>query len=99
MHLESVPSIAAAKVCVEDHLLIPEVSIKVARALEVGNRCAKFGQKRCRRFIADGWRNGIPFESPHLHALRGPEHGEDASAKGIEICASETIGGHGTTSV
>ena len=99
MHLESVPSIAAAKVRVEDHLLVSEVSIEVARALEVGNRCTKFCQKRCCGSVVDRWRNGTPFEGPHLHALRSPEHGEDASASGIEIRASETIGSHGTASV
>jgi len=99
MHLESVPSIATAKVRVEDHLLVSEVSIEVARALEVGNRCTKFCQKRCCGSVADRWRNGMPFECPHLHALRSPEHGEDASTSGIEIRASETIGSHGTAGV
>lgn len=72
MHLESVPSIAAAEVRVEDHLLVMEMGIEVARALKVRNRCAKLSQKRRRRSVADRRRNSAPFESPHLHALRGP---------------------------
>lgn len=99
MHLESVPSIAAAKVRVEDHLLVEKVGIEVARALKVRNRCTKLDQKRCCRPVADRWRYGIPLKRPHLHSLRGPQHGEDASTHGIEVRAGETIGCHGAAGV
>jgi hypothetical protein len=46
MHLESVSSIAATKVRVENHLLVEEVGVEVARALEVRNWWAELGQQR-----------------------------------------------------
>ena len=92
VHLESVPSIAAAEIRVEDHLLVSEVSVEVARAVEVGNRCTKFCQKRCCGSVVDRWRNGTPFEGPHLHALRCPEHDKDAAPSGVERGAGELAG-------
>jgi hypothetical protein len=99
MHLESVSGIATAEVRIEDHLLIEEVSIEVARALEVRNWRAKLCEQRSCWFVADGWRNGVPFEAPHFHALGSPQHNEDTSAHSIEVRAGETVGRHSTPSV
>jgi hypothetical protein len=48
MHLESLAGIASAKVGVENHLMVDEVGVKVAGALEVRDWWSEFAQNWCR---------------------------------------------------
>jgi hypothetical protein len=92
MYLECLPSIAPAEISVEDHLLVEEVCVEVARALEVRNWRTELVQRRhCGSVLDRGW-DGVSLKGPHLHTGRCPQHHEYATASGVQVRASETVG-------
>jgi hypothetical protein len=46
MHLERLASVTSAEVGIENHLMVEEVSVKVAWTLEVRDRWPEFAQNR-----------------------------------------------------
>ena len=84
MNLERLAGIASAEVGVEDHLLVLEMGIKVARPLKIGRRCPKLAQQRELPPVLDGRRNRVSPKSPHLNTLRRPQHCEDAATSSIQ---------------
>ena len=99
VRLEVLPSIRPAEVYVEDHLLVVEVSIKIAGALEVGHWRPKFGQVGICGLVADRTWDLVSFKGPHLHSLRCPQHREGAAACCVERCAREAVGLYGAADV
>lgn len=84
MHLERLAGIAATKVGIEDHLLILEMGVKVARSLEIGRRRSKLAQDRLFFLILDGRWKSVSLESPHLNPLGRPQNCKDAAASSVE---------------
>jgi hypothetical protein len=99
MHLEGLASIASAEICVEDHLMVEEMRVEVARALEVRHRRPELAQHWCQQPVLDRWWDSTAVESPHLHPLRRPQHGEDAATSSIERGAGELVGRYGASDV
>jgi hypothetical protein len=67
--------------------VVDKVRINItARTIKVANWSSKVSGGR-RRARGDGGGNGVAWEEPHFHKLRGPLHGVYTAAVGIEAIA------------